>query len=403
MRGSPIAISALLVAACGGGREPRGGAVDNTKTLARKDATVMERYLIVDLRWTQVIDRYSEPGPSDEPNIIRHSRVTTADEEERLQLPDYQSRPKSEQPEIRVGEWLLAIPERSPTTFELTLDAGTGDRILVISRGWSYGSPVEGYEVVLPEAIVQSNRRVASVAKSVGLSGGVLGRWYAFSALAHHGASTSYYELIEQRNVEVTDRPPANAERGVMDSLDGQQSKQEAWPLKEISMSPDEDLETGAIAWREGNLIKAQEAYRSALKQRPDDWRAAFQLAWIEAAFGQLPPAKARMLDRKGLSEGARRAVRALIAQAESGKFLDDGPAEWDIEALDRTGAGEDDHWWLDRGKRAWRAGLYGLAHECYERAARRASIWYDDPPNWAQGALTQADRHLQLIEDALR
>lgn len=167
-------------------------------------------------------------------------------------------------------------------------------------------------------------------------------------------------------------------------------------------MTSEEGVDRGATAWREGRLLDAHAAYQDVARGRPDDWRAGFQLAWLDAAFGQLPPARARALDRAALGEETRRRVRALIAQAESGSYLDGTLADWDIGALEAAGKDQDDDWWLDRGKRAWKVGLFGLAHECYERAARRSNVLYDDSPSWAQGALTQADSHLAAVAGAI-
>ena len=165
-------------------------------------------------------------------------------------------------------------------------------------------------------------------------------------------------------------------------------------------MTADDALGRAATAWREGRLLEAQSTYQELLKAQPTAWPAAFQLAWLDAAVGELAPARARALDRAGLSAEAHRRAQALIAQAESGAYADGSIADWDIGALDAAGEDQDEDWWLDRGKRAWKVGLFGVAHACYERAARRWNVLYDDPPSWAQGALTQADDHVRAVMD---
>lgn len=164
----------------------------------------------------------------------------------------------------------------------------------------------------------------------------------------------------------------------------------------------DEAMQDGGVAWREGRLVDAEASFREALRRQPASWPAEFQLAWLDAAFGQLTPAKAQALDRPDLGAEARLRFRALIAQATTESHLGGALPDWDIGALDSTGADKDHVWWLDRGKRAWSVGLFGLANECYERAASRSNLLYDDPPSWAQGALTQADHHLAAVSGAI-
>jgi hypothetical protein len=150
-------------------------------------------------------------------------------------------------------------------------------------------------------------------------------------------------------------------------------------------------------AWREGRLRDADAAYRAARDADPSNWAAAFQVAWIEAAFGRLSPARARSFDRPTLSPAARRLIEELVAITERADFLDGTVADWDIETLRASGE-HDDTWWLTRAKRAAALLQYGLGDACFEEAVERSSVLFDDRPHWAVGLLTYADEHLAAI-----
>jgi hypothetical protein len=150
-------------------------------------------------------------------------------------------------------------------------------------------------------------------------------------------------------------------------------------------------------AWHEGRIRDADDAYRAALAANPDSWAAAFQIAWLEAAFGRLSPARARAFDRPTLSSAARKRVEVLVAITEGKDFLDGTVADWDIEALRASGEHDAD-WWLKRARRARDVELYGLADAAFEEAVERSSTLYDDRPRWAVGLRTDADEHLKAI-----
>ena len=151
-------------------------------------------------------------------------------------------------------------------------------------------------------------------------------------------------------------------------------------------------------AWRAGQLIAAEAAYREAASAPPAPWAASFQLAWLDAAFGRLSPARARAFRAQAPGAAAQRRVDVLVALCEGSDHLDGALADWDIEALRTAGAREPDDWWVERARRAWRAGLYGLADACIDEAVERSVVLADDKPHWAVGLLTQADEHLAAI-----
>jgi hypothetical protein len=157
-------------------------------------------------------------------------------------------------------------------------------------------------------------------------------------------------------------------------------------------------LTTAHEAWRAGRLVAAEAAYRDAANAQPDLWTASFQLAWLDAAFGRLSPARARAFHRQAPGAAAQRRVDVLVALCEGSDHLDGSLRDWDIEALRSAGAREPDDWWLERARRAWRAGLYGLADACVDEAVERSVVLADDKPHWAVGLLTQADEHLAAI-----
>jgi hypothetical protein len=157
-------------------------------------------------------------------------------------------------------------------------------------------------------------------------------------------------------------------------------------------------LDAAHEAWRAGRLVAAEAGYRDAANAQPELFAPRFQLAWLDAAFGRLSPARARAFGRQAPGAAAQRRVDVLVALCEGGDHLDGDLRDWDIETLRSIGARESDDWWLERARRAWRAGLYGLADACVDEAVERSAVLADDKPHWAVGLLTQADEHLTAI-----
>jgi hypothetical protein len=159
-------------------------------------------------------------------------------------------------------------------------------------------------------------------------------------------------------------------------------------------------VERAGEAWRQGRILEAQRQYQTIANQDPKAWGALFQLAWLDAAFGKLSPARSRVLDQPGLSESARNMVRTLDQVAGDAPLLEGTIDDWDIESLRRQGAGETySSWWEARGKAAYKAGLYGVALACLEEAeSREPSGAYWDPPGWTHSLAGQLEGHLRLV-----
>lgn len=153
----------------------------------------------------------------------------------------------------------------------------------------------------------------------------------------------------------------------------------------------------GLAAWRDGRLIAAHRAWTEKVAEQPAAWSAAYHLARLDGAFGRLSAARVAALRASPLSDGARRRVDALdevLTGAGSLGALED----WDIAALIAPGAAEPAPWWLDRGHRAWQAGLFGLAAVLVDEAVNRDPSLEDDAPAWTQGLSTQIDALLAAV-----
>ena len=159
-------------------------------------------------------------------------------------------------------------------------------------------------------------------------------------------------------------------------------------------------LDDAATAWREGRLLDARAAYGAALQADPASWAAAFQLAWLDSAFGGPTRAQVQALERDDLSPSARGLVDALADMARQPTSLPGRIEDWDIDALLRQGSTEHyGSWWESRGKTAAGVGLYGLALACFEEAERRepgGAFW--DPPAWSHSLPAQVESHLALV-----
>jgi tetratricopeptide (TPR) repeat protein len=155
-------------------------------------------------------------------------------------------------------------------------------------------------------------------------------------------------------------------------------------------------------AWREGRILEAQREYQTIANNDPNAWGALLQLAWLDAAFGKLTAARARALERPGLSESARDIVRTLEQIAGDSPSLEGTVADWDIENLRRRGGGETySSWWEAKGRAAQKAGLYGVALACLEEAeSREPSGAYWDPPGWTHSLPAHLEGHLKVVAE---
>ncbi len=163
-------------------------------------------------------------------------------------------------------------------------------------------------------------------------------------------------------------------------------------------MSIDKLLQLADQDWRDGALKRARDRYAEALRLDPKCWHAAFQLAWIDAAFGRLDATAASQLQVDGLSPDA---LRRLDMMASRPRPIAGSVEEWDIEALRAQGERKAD-WWETRGRQAQEAGLFGLADACYLEAIEVEPDHYFDPPPHVQRASVQASQHLAAIKTAV-
>lgn len=147
--------------------------------------------------------------------------------------------------------------------------------------------------------------------------------------------------------------------------------------------------------WRYGQLVSARARYSAALRMAPASWHAAFQLAWIDAAFGRRDPDVMRKVDVAGLPEPAVDALRIL----KGGHLapLAGDPQDWDIEHM-RTAGKHGTEWWEARGRDAQKAGQYGLAGVCYAEAVELDPDHYFDPPTHMQRAPYELSVHLEAV-----
>lgn len=158
--------------------------------------------------------------------------------------------------------------------------------------------------------------------------------------------------------------------------------------------------DSAAHAWRDGHIADARRQYQAIVESDPGDWRAQFQLAWLDGIFGRLTRDRVEALERPDLSGSAEHIFEALRGMIAYPTPLEGNEDDWDIEALRARGGDETySSWWEARGKAATKAGLYGVANACLEEAERRepnGAYW--DPPSWTHSLPALLDGHLKLV-----
>lgn len=161
------------------------------------------------------------------------------------------------------------------------------------------------------------------------------------------------------------------------------------------------DLMDADGAWEEGQLVSARKLYASVREADPDCWHAAFQRAWIDAAFGPVPDAELAALHRPDLSGEARELLQILVDRVrdrQEGERLPGTIQDWDIAALARNPKAGERTWWESCADLAIETGQWGLAQACFDKAADVAPEMYHDPPRRAQGIQAQLEAHLETI-----
>lgn len=136
--------------------------------------------------------------------------------------------------------------------------------------------------------------------------------------------------------------------------------------------------------WEYGWLKKARAGYAAVLQRDPTNWHAAFQTAWIDAAFAPIDVDRLQALREPSLSVEAAAELARLSRRVRDEPevfFLDGGIEYWDFDALEAGSAGKDQEWWEERAASAARALQYGLAMACYAEAEALAPEMYFDPP----------------------
>jgi len=159
-------------------------------------------------------------------------------------------------------------------------------------------------------------------------------------------------------------------------------------------------VSAGLEAWREGRLVAAHRIWSAQVAARPTAWTAAYHLARLDGAFGQLTAERVDELRHAGLAEPAARRVDAL-AERTTGEHSLGALVDWDVDALRAQGADQPAPWWLERGHRAWQAGLFGLASVLVEEAGARDAGLEDDLPSWAHGIGAQIDALVAAVGGA--
>lgn len=177
------------------------------------------RFLVVQLRRIQIIDRHPEDG--DEPP----SNATTP----RYAIPSYAARPADHRPEIHTYDRTLAIPELATQTFDLALDDAAQYHLVVLARGWAEGPD---HEIRLDSTELTT----WAIAHSTGGAEGpnptswgavplALDAWHGSDVMRVRERSFVYYELAERRYGPIVTAPPADALRGAPDTLAGQETR----------------------------------------------------------------------------------------------------------------------------------------------------------------------------------
>lgn len=160
-------------------------------------------------------------------------------------------------------------------------------------------------------------------------------------------------------------------------------------------------LERADGAWRDGRLRAARDGYARALAIAPASWHAAFQVAWIDAAFTPPPRAQIDALRRPGLPPAVLELVEMLDLRSEEirhGEVLEARIDDWDIERLRGSARADDAAFWEASARRAAMTREYGLAAACYDEALRCAPQQYLDPPAEMARAPHEADHHLRIV-----
>jgi hypothetical protein len=120
------------------------------------------------------------------------------------------------------------------------------------------------------------------------------------------------------------------------------------------------------------------------LEHDPANWHAAFQIAWIEAAFAPIGVERVEALQRYTMPVEAADELVQLLHRAREGAeapLLEGGIDAWDIDVLKAAADGKNHDWWEERAARAANALQYGLAQACYDEAEALAPELYFDPP----------------------
>jgi hypothetical protein len=159
-------------------------------------------------------------------------------------------------------------------------------------------------------------------------------------------------------------------------------------------------LRVGDQAWEAGALVAARAAYARAAGADPRSWHAAFQLAWIDLAFGDLDAARTAWLAAAAPHRGWRAAVAERV---RTGATLAGGLPVWDIDALRRAAPAGDATWWEVRALRAHAARQHGLARACFDAAADFTSIRDYQPPRTYHQAIRDAHDLVAALRESGR
>jgi hypothetical protein len=159
-------------------------------------------------------------------------------------------------------------------------------------------------------------------------------------------------------------------------------------------------LRVGDQAWEAGALVAARAAYARAADLDWRSWHAAFQLAWIDLAFGDLAPERMSWLSAAAPHRGWRIALADRVATAGT---LAGGIFTWDIDSLRRAAPPGDVTWWEVHALRAHAARQHGLARACFDAASDFQSIRDYEPPRTYHQAIRDARDLVAALRDAGR
>jgi hypothetical protein len=166
-------------------------------------------------------------------------------------------------------------------------------------------------------------------------------------------------------------------------------------PSCEAMATSEEILTLADQDWTFGQLASARRGYGDAERADPGSWHAAFQAAWIDAAFGPLDPGRLKSLDRPGLGAGQSKRLSMLRSAKPT---LSGGPADWDIETLRKHKESSSAAFWEKRAAEANAANQFGLAMACYREAEHLAPSRYYDPPREMQALPLVIEQHLNDV-----